>query len=85
MSTNTQTGVAFPGYKALAAGTGYKESTVELTITELLKWGFLASIRKTAEPGGRTRTLYRDQAHDGAASSGHHRTHHGAAQAQCCS
>jgi hypothetical protein len=58
MVTNTQTGVAFPGYKALAEATGYSKATVELTTTELLKWRFLASTRKAAEPGGRALAHY---------------------------
>jgi hypothetical protein len=56
--TSTTTGAAFPGYKGLAAATGYSEPTVELTVTQLLKWGYLASIRKAPESGGRALAHY---------------------------
>ena len=58
MRTNSQTGVAYPGYRGIAEATGYSESTVELTVTQLLAWGYLASTRKAAEPGGRALAHY---------------------------
>ena len=58
MRANFQTGVAYPGYKGIAEATGYSESTVELTVTQLLGWGYLASTRKAAEPGGRALAHY---------------------------
>jgi len=58
MQANVTTGAAHPGYRGLAEATGYSEATVELTITELLRWGYLASTRKAAEPGGRALAHY---------------------------
>ena len=58
MRANSQTGVAYPGYRGIAEATGYSESTVELTVTQLLGWGYLASTRKAAEPGGRALAHY---------------------------
>jgi hypothetical protein len=58
MITNSESGTAYPGYKALAAATGYSENTVELVVTELRKWGFLASIKKAMAPGGRAFAHY---------------------------
>ena len=55
---NSETGMAYPGRRALAEATGYTESGIAKTICELVDMGYVASARRSPEAGGRPLAHY---------------------------
>ena len=67
---NSETGMAFPGWRAIAAKAGmfpgdipdpggvYSESTVNNLLSDLRRWGYLPSIKRGPDGGGRAIAHY---------------------------
>jgi hypothetical protein len=67
---NAETGMAFPGWRTIAEkaamlpgdvadpGGAYSESTVNNLLSDLRRWGYLPSVRRGPESGGRAIAHY---------------------------
>lgn len=68
---NCKTGIAYPGRATISANTrkwnptddgdeefGYTDAGVSKTLSELVTWGYLVTMRRALEKGGRALTLY---------------------------